>query len=170
MAQLLVQAFFALATTAGMAVAAPADLEVRGDVAHPAHLSVADLQALPVHEVRDLVLVCGTGERKGAYRDARGVLLRDLLDRCGVVANAHDAHNRIYVLATASDGYQAIFSWHELFNSPVGDGVVVLYAQAGDPLASPRGPFALVSTLDLRTGPRQVRQLVSLQVVTLPGR
>ena len=34
---------------------------------------------------------------------------------------------RSYVVASASDGYEVVFSWAELFVSPVGDSVYIVY-------------------------------------------
>ncbi len=51
---------------------------------------------------------------------------------------------RSYVVATASDGYEVVFSWAELFVSPIGDTVVVAYERDGGPLGDDEGRIALV--------------------------
>jgi hypothetical protein len=38
-------------------------------------------------------------------------------------SDAPRALRRTYVVAVATDGYQAVFSWGELYNTPVGRGV-----------------------------------------------
>ncbi|MBK7252189.1 MAG: hypothetical protein IPI06_15355 [Gammaproteobacteria bacterium] len=68
------------------------------------------------------------------------------------------------VVATASDGYKAVFSWSELFNSPVGEGVLVFFEKDGMPLADDEGRIALISAKDLRTGPRHVKWLQGIEV------
>jgi hypothetical protein len=67
------------------------------------------------------------------------------------------------VLATASDGYEAVFSWAELFISPVGDSVFVVYERDGAPLADDEGRIALIVTTDQRP----VRHVKWLQTLTL---
>jgi hypothetical protein len=51
------------------------------------------------------------------------VRLVDLLGEAEIRQDARNAVRRTYVVATASDGYVAIFSWGELFNTAVGAGV-----------------------------------------------
>jgi len=68
------------------------------------------------------------------------------------------------VIATATDGYRAVFTWAELSNTPAGDGVLVPYERDGEPLGAREGQISLLATGDLRLGARHVRNLVKLQV------
>ena len=69
------------------------------------------------------------------------------------------------VVATATDGYKAIFSWSELYLSPVGDGALVIFERDGAPLAPSEGPLALVSLSDTQPGPRHVKWLARVELV-----
>ena len=71
------------------------------------------------------------------------------------------ALRRSYVVAQARDGYEAVFSWAELFISPSGDNVFVVYERDGQVLAEDEGPFALVVTVDSRPA-RHVKWLTAL--------
>jgi hypothetical protein len=66
--------------------------------------------------------------------------------------------------AVATDGYRAVFSWGELFNSSLGDQVLVISTQDGKALDAAAGPLALRSLGDLRPGPRHVRNPCALIV------
>ena len=68
------------------------------------------------------------------------------------------------MVATGNDGYRALFSWHELFNAPLGEGVIVVLAKDGLPLGDDEGELCLVSARDERPGPRRVRYLKSVDV------
>ena len=68
------------------------------------------------------------------------------------------------IIATASDGYKVVFSWSEVFNSPLGEGVIVFFEKDGVPLADDEGRIAMVSTKDIRTGPRHVKWLQAIEV------
>lgn len=76
----------------------------------------------------------------------------------------HNSVKRTYVLATARDDYTVMFSWSELYNSSVGPGVFVLLHRDGRELPDTEGPLALISREDLKTGPRHVRCLKSIEV------
>lgn len=57
-----------------------------------------------------------------------------------------------------------VFSWSELFNSAVGDQVLVIFESDGKPLRDDEGRIALISAADLRTGPRHVKWLQDIEV------
>ena len=82
-----------------------------------------------------------------------GCLLRDVLDRAGLVETRRFDLRRSVVIATASDGYRAVFSWAELYLSPIGDGAMIVYERDGAALPDSEGPLALVSLKDTRPGP-----------------
>ncbi|MEZ5532482.1 MAG: molybdopterin-dependent oxidoreductase [Steroidobacteraceae bacterium] len=137
---------------------------VTGAVEHPLDLAVADLGRLPPHRITEVPLICQSGANRGKLENIRGVRLRDLLDSATIVAPGHNDVKKMVIIATASDGYKVVFSWSELFNSPVGDGVVVFFERNGMPLADDEGRIALVSAADIRTGPRHVKWLQGIEV------
>ena len=93
-----------------------------------------------------------------------GGLLRGALRRGGFVGPRGRAARGAIVVAVADDGYRAFFSWGELFNSPLGEQVLVIASQDDKPLDAAAGPLALRSLADLRPGPRHVRNLCALLV------
>jgi len=74
----------------------------------------------------------------------------------------------VHLVAHASDAYIALFSWNELLNTSVGDGVLVVYAQHGQPLPPEVGHIALVSGCDRHPGPRHVKWLKAIELKTVP--
>jgi len=131
-------------------------LEVTGLVSSALSLSVEDLRAV--------------AKRRG-QTDAGGyggILLSELLKEASIQEDARHALRRTYVVATASDGYQAVFSWGELFNTPVGRGVLVAFERDGQPLREGEGRIALISTSDNRIGVRHVKWLTRIDVRRVP--
>lgn len=55
----------------------------------------------------------------------QGLPLRELLDQAVLAPDRH-AVRRAVVLLTARDGYRVSFSWGELYNSSLGDGVILV--------------------------------------------
>ena len=94
----------------------------------------------------------------------KGVLLRDVLEQAGIVSQSHFDFKKMVVVLSASDGYRIVFSWSELFKSPVGDGVLVFFEKNGQALADNEGRFALVSTQDADTSSRYVKWLKAIDV------
>lgn len=139
-------------------------VEILGLVSSPRRFSYEELLTRPRVDADGFVIVCGSGKVKDTPREISGVLLRDLLDEAGVVLKEHEDPNLTYVIATGNDGYRALFSWHELFNTSIGEGVMVVLEKDGLPLGEHEGRFCLVSARDERPGPRRIRYLSSVVV------
>ncbi|MRX07766.1 molybdopterin-dependent oxidoreductase [Pseudoduganella sp. FT25W] len=143
--------------------AAPAaQLTVSGAVQQPLSFSADELRRFPAEQIVTLQL---PGRDAGAPPSVlKGVRLRALLERAQIKTADHNTVKKLAVIASASDGYKVIFSWSELFNAELGDSVLVLFERDGKPLAPAEGPLALISGKDLRTGPRHVKWLQSVDV------
>jgi len=131
-------------------------VEVTGLVRRSLSLSVEDLRAL--------------AKRRGQAAAASygGVRLTELLEEADIRQDARLALRRTYVVAVASDGYQAVFSWGELFNTPVGRDVLVAFERDGLALREGEGQIALVSLADEKIGPRHVKWLSRIDVRRVP--
>ncbi|MFC0348686.1 molybdopterin-dependent oxidoreductase [Undibacterium danionis] len=139
-------------------------ITVNGAVEKKLVLRVEDLRQFPPQKVAELPLICQSGANVGNLENFKGVLLRDILEKAVVVSRDHNDVKKTVIIATASDDYKVVFSWSELFNSPVGDGVMVFFEKDGKALADDEGRIAMISSKDLRTGPRHVKWLKSIEV------
>lgn len=138
-------------------------LAVGGLVKAPLELGVDALRAMPVTAIDEIVM-CSPRRMKYVGKDYRGVLLRDLLDLAEVDDEALHSRNYTYVVASATDGYQVMFSLQELRNTPIGDQVLVYYEKNGAPLGTDQGLIALVSAGDYQRCHRHVRWLNRIEV------
>ena len=89
---------------------------------------------------------------------------RDILDAARPVEKERHDLRRSIVVATATDGYVAVFSWAEFYLSPIGEGAIVVFERDGAPLAANEGPFALESLKDAQAGPRHVKWLERIEL------
>ena len=162
-------AAFALSGTSFAADAAPAakfvteKITVSGAVEHQLVLDVDELRQFP-SRVNDLPLARQSGGNAGKVEKFSGVLLRDIIEKAAVISREHNDTKKMAIIAIASDGYKVVFSWSEIFNSPLGDGVLVYFEKDGAPLADDEGRIAMISTKDIRTGPRHVKWLQAIEV------
>ena len=142
-------------------VAGNDDRHCSGNVAQTLSLMVADLKRYPAHQVE--YVPRNSTEEKGAgpARRYTGCLLRDVLAAAKPTESKPRELRKSYVVATASDEYEVVFSWAELFVSPVGDSVLVVYERDGAPIPDDEGRIALIAVTD--TSPvRHVKWLRSL--------
>jgi len=72
--------------------------------------------------------------------------------------------NEYYFVCTASDGYKAIFSWNELFNSELGEKIFIITEMNGIRLKQLRNRILLISTFDLKVGRRYIKGLQYIEI------
>ena len=146
----------AIQTTPGPAIA----LTVSGDVSSPLSLAPADLKPLP----RTRVEVTEDGKTV-SYE---GVLVGEILKRAGAPLGADMRGPAVatYVLATAPDGYQVVFSLAELDPGFTSNDIIVADAVDGKPLEASQGPLRIIAPKDSRRS-RSIRNLQRLEVVRL---
>jgi len=140
--------------------AAEATLSVAGDVARPLTLTPAELMTMP----HTTVTIVDQG-REVKYA---GVLVGDVLARAGATLGRDMSGGAMttYVLASAKDGYQVVFSLAELDPAFTPNDIIIADSVDGQPLFDYQGPLRLVAPHDKR-GARSVRMLQRLEVVRL---
>jgi DMSO/TMAO reductase YedYZ molybdopterin-dependent catalytic subunit len=140
---------------------AAATLQITGSVSSPITLTAADLKGMP----RTTVTIKADG------RDVKyeGVLVGAILARAGATLGRDMTGAAVasYVVASASDGYRAVFSLAELDPEFTGSDIIVADTVDGKPLFDYQGPFRIVAPRDTR-GARGVRMLQKLEVVRPP--
>ena len=141
-------------------------VEVIGQVENPLHLSVADLQKMSVRTGENLKIVSQSGEVRKEFKTYRGVLLRDVLEKANIKLATMKDRNKILVAAHATDGYVALFAYHELFNNPTGEQVWLLFEENGKPIEAD-GAIVLICKNDRITGPRHVKWLSRIEVKSI---
>ncbi len=139
----------------------PAALSIAGDVRTPLSIAPAELKDMPrtAVEVKD---------EDGRVVKYEGVLVGELLKRAGATlgSDLRGTAMTTYVLASASDGYQVLFSLAELDPAFTNSHVIVADTIDGKPLFAYQGPLRIVSSNDLRPA-RSIRMLQRLDVVRL---
>jgi len=137
-----------------------ATISVTGDIPRPLMLTAMDLGSMPRAKA--------TISNNGIDTIYEGVWLSDVLKKAGVPLgpNLRGAPLAGYILASAADGYQVVFSIGEL-DPDMTDNQYLLADQAnGKPLFGNDGSFRLVIPKDKR-GARSVRMLTRIEVVQL---
>ena len=146
----------------------PVVLKLEGGPAKSGALTVKDLQELGA------VTVDRT-DKTGSHK-VTGVRLDRLLARFGYdegpkgpKADPKQKHRglRSVLVATAADGYQAVFSVAEVQEELGPTTALVVWELDGKPLPPAEGPLRIVVSTDKRQT-RSLSQLVSLRLVEIP--
>lgn len=136
-------------------------IAVTGAVAQPLSLTATDFAAMP--------RASATTNNNGVATVYEGVWLSDVLKKAGVPFGAGMRGPALssYVVASASDGYQVVFSVGELDPDLTGAQFLLADKANGKPLFGESGAFRLVIPGDKRAA-RSIRMLTTLNVVQLP--
>lgn len=129
--------------------------------------TLSELLTLDAFETQEQLHACGSGDPKGHLPPCRGVRLTDVINGAEVITAGHNDTKKMYLVAKAEDGYSTLFSWQELFNTSVGEGVMVILEKNGQKLFENPGRIDLFSSYDILTGPRYVKNLKSLEIVLI---
>lgn len=135
---------------------------ITGLVKKQLNLTPADLKQYPSQTINDFTIISKKGARK--IKSIKGVRLDDLLNKAGIATKAPGDTKKMYIVATATDNYKAIFSWNEVFNTPLRERILVFYEKNGAKLDEYDGEIALISTKDYLNGSRHVRWLKNIEV------
>ena len=139
----------------------PSVLKVEGAVPTPLTLTAEDLAKMP--------RTTATLASDGGTDTYEGVLLYDILVKAGWQFGHMPAGKGVPVciLATAKDGFQAVFSIGEIDPQLAGEKVIVADKLNGRPLPDRYKPFRIVSPQDKKHA-RSIYSLVKLEIIKLP--
>jgi molybdate transport system substrate-binding protein len=142
-------------------------LYVEGQVLNPLVLSVDDLRDNYTPRTVDVTFLSGEDTVTTSFT---GALLWDVLSNAQVNLNADVRNDKLsmFIVATGSDGYQAVISWGEIDPEFANQPILVAYEEDGEPLEGDDGTFRLVVPADARGG-RYVFGLVSLNLRDAPA-
>lgn len=135
---------------------------ISGDVEFPLTLTVDSIKKMHVVLLDSLNVVCQSGAIMNQSSASSGVLLKDILNKAGIKQRNHTDRN-FYIVVRATDGYKATFSWAEIFNNPTGENTYIIFEENNNPLTK-KGAMMLICNNDIKTGPRHVNWLKSIEV------
>lgn len=150
-------------------LSSPAPLQLEGLAAQPSLLSVAQLRTLPLVDLGPTDIVCMTERLVSRAESFVGVQLKAVLEQAGLCAWPRAERKQALVLCHGADGYRVIFSWYELFNTAVGEQVLLVMERDGRALGSAgHEEIALISAADTFRGPRNLHRLARIEMLRLP--
>jgi DMSO/TMAO reductase YedYZ molybdopterin-dependent catalytic subunit len=143
-----------------------AKIVITGDVTAPLTITASDLAGMPRESIE--LTDPETADHEGGKFTYEGVSLQEVLKKAGIPFEKGIRGKLLasYVLASAKDGYQVVFSFGELDSSFGNEKVLIVDKRNGKPLFAYQGPLRLVVAGD-KAGARDVRMLEKIEVVRL---
>ena len=134
-------------------------LLLEGDVVASVEFSLQAIDSMPSQKLPRFKLSTHSGELRRVIEGARGVLLKDVLATLELKAEKPRDFNRYYYILEATDGYKVVYSWNELYNTPVGDHVYLITRIGKSPATDLPERILCASLNDTVSGRRFVKCL-----------
>lgn len=120
----------------------------------------ADLSKYSNHTIDSLQITNHLKEYRSTIKNVKGVLLKDVLSKVSFKERSPKVLSEYYIVCIAEDGYKVVFSWNEIFNTSVGDSVLIIPEIEG----RPKDGISTLSPIDFATGRRYVKMLKTIQL------
>jgi hypothetical protein len=145
-------------------VPATEQLTIEGKVEKPLVFSLKDAKNYTIVSVDSLVIYNHLRERKRVVKDIKGVLLKDILQKVTIDEKNAKLLSEFYFTCIAADGYKVVFSWNEIFNTEVGNHIMI--ATEADGVKGELMPdrLQLLSAADIATGRRFMKGISKIIV------
>jgi hypothetical protein len=109
--------------------------------------------------VDSVVITNHLREKRRTLKNLKGILLKDILNKVEIDAPNVKLLSEYYITCIATDGYKAVFSWNEIFNTETGNHAMIIVEENGKKNMEMEGRIALLVPSDEATGRRFVKGL-----------
>ena len=110
---------------------------INGNIKHALTFSLKDAGNFSSHSIDSVVIYNHLHERKRIIRNIKGVLLKDVPEKAGLDEENPKWFSEFYFTCIASDGYRVVFSWNEIFNTELGNKILVITEEDGQKKQEP---------------------------------
>lgn len=87
-------------------------------------ISSKHIYALDQRSSESIVISNHAEQYKSTFHEVKSVHLKDVLRDISFAENLPKEFSNYYIVCTARDNYKVVFSWDELFNTNVDDGLI----------------------------------------------
>lgn len=137
---------------------------VEGLIKEELSYTVADILRLEAAEIPDVVLTNHSGEPRGTAKELSGILVKELLKDLELSEDSPKLFSEFYLTFIAMDNYKVVYSWNEIFNSPIGDQLFVITSRDGKNMQEMEDRILVLTPADFKTGRRHIKALHKIVV------
>jgi hypothetical protein len=162
--------FFLLAVLTGNAqenVPVTNQISVVGKIKNKVVFSLKDAKDYTVVSVDSMVIYNHLQQRKRSIKSIKGVLLKDILNKAVVDEKSPKLLSEYYFTCVSADGYKVVFSWNEIFNTEVGNYILIVTEAGGIKGDMMPERMLLLSAADIATGRRYMKGVEKIIVERL---
>jgi hypothetical protein len=140
------------------------EFTITGHVKTATTFSLKNTGNYTIQLVDSIVIYNHLQERKRVIKNIKGILLKDILLAAGLNEEKPKLFSEFYFTCIATDGYKVVFSWNEIFNTDIGNHILVITEEDGKKADTITDHIAIISAVDQATGRRYVQNLQEIKV------
>ncbi len=146
------------------------EVRISGDVKEAKTYTIADIKKLKQADLGDVAIKNHKGEDKYVIHNVKGIPVKTLLEPVSYSIDKPKDMAEIVLVFTASDGYRNVYSWSEIYNTPIGDKLYIITSKDGKDIADMGERIQVLCLADLNNGMRHMRGLASIEVRRISAR
>ncbi|MGO3184143.1 MAG: molybdopterin-binding protein [Aequorivita sp.] len=137
---------------------------VKGEVKTELEFNLADIEKYESKQIDDVLISNHRGEARSNAKQLSGVLVKNLLRDLELNAESPKVLSEFHLTFISIDGYKAVYSWNEIFNSATGDNVFIITSRDGKTLSDMGERILVMTPTDFKTGRRHIKKLSEINV------
>jgi len=137
---------------------------IEGKVKKGIHFKLDDAAAFTSISFDSIVVYNHLVVRKSVLKKVKGILLKDVIAKASFDISDPKPLSKYYFICIASDGYKVVFSWNEIFNTAIGEQLIIITEVDGVKSSASPQRIAIISAADIATGRRYVHGLQKIIV------
>lgn len=137
---------------------------ITGQVKKELKFTLNDLGKFPSKNINEVVITNHLGEQRSTARELKGVLIKDLFWKIELQEDSPKRFSEFYFVFVAADNYKVVYSWNEIFNSPIGDSLYLITSKDGKLDQEMEERMLVITPIDYKTGRRYIKGLSKVLV------
>ena len=140
------------------------EFKIIGLVEKTSTITFADISKEKAVSLENFKVTNHLGEFRKEYKNIKAVPLLPILERVAITSPSPKVLSEYYLIFRCSDGYSAVYSWNEIFNTEIGKSIFIITEADNKKLSESSDRILVISTTDFKTGRRHLKGLASIEV------
>lgn len=146
------------------AIESTSEFTISGRVQKEINFSLADLSQFEDQPIADLVITNHLGIKKGTSQRMSGIPIKTILENVKFDVESPKVLSELYFVFEAIDGYKAVYSWNEIYNSSTGENIYLVTQKDGKMINEMEDRILVICTSDFKTGRRNLKGLSKIRI------
>ncbi|MEO8148919.1 MAG: molybdopterin-binding protein [Bacteroidia bacterium] len=156
---------FKLADCCSQRIVTPSnEFKIEGKIKTELVYTLNDLDTFTTQNIRDLEINNQKGELKETIKGLKGIPLKKILEQAVFTIDKPKELNEFYFTFIATDGYKAVFSWNEIFNTETGNNIFIVTEKDRKKLRDMEERILIISSSDFKIGRRYIKGLSKIVI------